>query len=234
MLHLQPRSDQSCIIQRMKEAPTQPDDRVSSSQEQSWISAARKGCGASARLLVEAHQDRLFAFVWRMVRHKDDAEELCQETFLRAFSALHSFDAKFRFSTWLFTIAYRLTLNQIRRRRDFSGDVDFGGVAERDADGNSPAGVCDELADGEAAAQLQSTIWSAVDELSGVQKAAVLLFYRESMNCQDIGEVLNIPAATVKSHLHRARARLKDALSERVGDSWGDVRLGALETSTCI
>ena len=216
----------------MKEVPPQADERLSPVEEQRLIAAARKGCGVSARRLVESHQDRLYAFIWRMVRDRDDAEELCQESFLRAFSALDSFDARFRFSTWLFTIGYRLALNHIRRRRDYSGEVDFSGVSADNAD-QELENVADEVANSDEARRLRATIWDAVDRLSEAQKAAVLLFYRESMNCQEIGDVLNIPAATVKSHLHRARARLKDALCDRLGENWEAVHFGMLETSTC-
>src|SRR5205814_133943 len=74
--------------------------------------------------------------------------------------------------------------------------------------------------------QLKKTIWDAVEHLSAPQRATVMLFYRESMNCQEIGEILNMPAATVKSHLHRARARLKDSLSETMESDWTQVRFG--------
>ena len=60
--------------------------------------------------------------------------------------------------------------------------------------------------------------------MSGPQRATVLLFYRESMSCQEIGEVLEIPSSTVKSHLHRARARLKKLLGEELVEDWSQVR----------
>lgn len=186
--------------------------RLTRRTEKRLIAQISKGCEASARELVEAHQDRLFAFVWRVLRNREDAEEVCQEAFLRAFGSLDSFSPEYRFSTWLFTIAYRLCLNLIRRRRALTGELDFAELPSRDQD------VSDRFAESEEARRLKDKIWEAVDRLSVPQRAAVLLFYREGMSCDQIARTLSIPMATAKSHLHRARGKLRDSLSGLVED----------------
>ncbi len=198
--------------------------RLSPLRERSLIESARGGCGESARSLVIAHQDRLHAFVWRMVRNNDDAAEICQEAFLRAFQSLDEFNFAYRFSTWLFTIAYRLCLNNLRRRKDYSGDVDVEAMAPlpRRQQGD-PVG--EEVANSDEARRMKRIIWEAVDQLSPPQRATVLLFYRESLTCQEVGEILGMPSATVKSHLHRARNRLKDVLSDEFAEGWSSLRL---------
>jgi RNA polymerase sigma-70 factor (ECF subfamily) len=80
------------------------------------------------------------------------------------------------------------------------------------------------LANSEEAKRLRDVIWEAVGRLAPPQKTAVLLFYAENKSCQDIGVVLGIPAVTVKSHLHRARARLRTLLSADLVDDWMAVR----------
>lgn len=197
--------------------------RLDQVRERQLIKQARRGCAKSAHALVEAYQDRLHAFVWRMVRDNHDAEEICQDTFLRAFSALNTFDDTYRFSTWLFTIGYRLCLNAIRRHKDYSGEVDFSGMSESGR-GESTENIAIAVANSEEAARLKKVIWDSVDRLTPQQRATVLLFYRESLSCQEIGEVLGMPAATVKSHLHRARSRLKDLLSGHLVEDWSVVR----------
>ena len=199
--------------------------KLSPHQERQLIEGARCGSVQCAHSLVAAYQDRLHAFVWRMIRNRHDAEEVCQDTFLRAFQALDTFDFTYRFSTWLFTIAYRLCLNLLRRHRDYTGDVDFGtlsstGVKEETSE------VGDQVANSDEARRLKTAICESVDRLTPQQRATVLLFYRESLSCQEIGEVLEMPAATVKSHLHRARARLRDLLSSHMADDWSEVRFG--------
>jgi len=182
-------------------------------QEAELIGQAQRGDTRSMRDLIDAHQDRLHAFVWRMVRNHHDAEELCQDAFLKAFAALDSFNKRYRFSTWLFTIAYRLCLNQLRRKRSLTGEMDFSLVSTEEED------VSEHAAQSEEAARLKKVIWGAVDQLSVPQRASVLLFYRQEQGCAEIAQILQLPVSTVKSHLHRARARLKDILEPAVADN---------------
>ena len=98
----------------------------------------------------------------------------------------------------------------MRRKRPLTGELDFESL-ERHAE--SPDTVTMET---EEAQQLKQVVWSAVAELSTAQRAAVLLFYRYSQSCQDIAQVLQLPVATVKSHLHRARARLRGTLESQM------------------
>jgi RNA polymerase sigma-70 factor (ECF subfamily) len=193
-------------------------DRLSRRAEQKLVSGAQSGDATAARDLVEAHKDRLFAFVWRILRDHHDAEEICQDAFMRAFSSLETFRPEYRFSTWLFTIAYRLCLNSIRRKQAVTGELDFSAMGAEGGD------TLEDLAQSEDARRLKSQIWQAVDQLSVPQQATVLLYYREGMGCQEIARTMQIPVATVKSHLHRARARLRDLLSD-VADDWSQVRV---------
>jgi len=186
--------------------------RLTRRMEKKLVNQACSGCEESARTLVETHQDRLYAFVWRILRNHHEAEEICQEAFLRAFSSLESFSADYRFSTWLFTIGYRLCLNHIRRRKSLTGELDFTAMASSEPDASY------QVAESEEARRLKNEIWSAVDQLSVPQRAAVILFYREGMSCDSIAKMLGIPMATAKSHLHRARAKLRESLSDMVAD----------------
>ncbi len=191
---------------------------LSKRKERRLVDGARRGCEVSARQLIDAHKDRLFAFVWRILRDHHDAEEICQESFLRAFASLDTFSQEYRFSTWLFTIAYRLCLNMMRRKPPLSGDVEFGtfSSSERSAD--------EVVANSEEAGRLKDAVWSAVDNLSVHQRATVLLFYREGLGCEEIGQILEMPVATVKSHLHRARMRLREVLTPQLSADWTALR----------
>lgn len=185
---------------------------VSRQYEKQLIERARARDASALRELVELHKDRLFAFLWRMVRNHHDAEEVCQDAFLKAFSSLDSFSVTYRFSTWLFTIGYRICLNRLRSKRMVTGDVDM--LTQSPSNGDSPSAI----AESREAGVLRNQVWQAVDRLSTSQRATVLLFYRHEMSCQEIARVLELPVATVKSHLHRARKRLREileTLSER-------------------
>jgi RNA polymerase sigma-70 factor, ECF subfamily len=191
---------------------------MSKADELKTIARARRGCGEAFREIVDAYKERLFAFVWKMTRNHHEAEDVCQAAFVKAYQSLNSYNENYAFSTWLFTIAYRICLNQLRKRRALSGDVDFSRV-----DGGRPDAAL-TLSGSEEARRLRTLIWEAVDKLSPPQRTAVLLFYSENQSCQEIGTVLGIPAVTVKSHLHRARAKLKTVLSAELVDDWMAVR----------
>ncbi len=175
-------------------------------QEKRVIARARAGDRSALRELVDLHKDRLFAFIWRMVRHHHDAEEICQEAFLKAFASLDSFSCQYRFSTWLFTIGYRVCLNELRRKRAVTGELDFASLPHANVE------VPATSLESEEAGRLKQLIWSAVERLSAPQRASLLLFYRHEFSCQEIARVLQLPVATVKSHLHRARNRLRELL----------------------
>lgn len=191
---------------------------ISREQERQLIGRARQGDRIALRELVDLHKDRLHGFIWRMVRDTHDAEDICQDAFLKAFASLDSFSSEYRFSTWLFTIGYRVCLNQLRRKRPVSGEMDFSTLAYEGVDEAS------ERIESEDAAHVRGVVWSAVDRLTPPQSAAVLLFYRQQMGCQEIARILQMPPATVKSHLHRARARLRELLEPMTERDWGCFR----------
>lgn len=179
--------------------------------EAKLVVQARKGRPEAFRQLVETYQERLHAFIWRMIRNHHEAEDLCQAAFVKAYESLDSYSDKYAFSTWLFTIGYRLCLNHLRKRRPIATDIDdsrLGSSEEFDS--------AQVVANSEEAEHLREHIWEAVDELTPAQKACVLLFYREGQSCQQIGDALEMPAVTVKSHLHRAREKLGIKLQARL------------------
>lgn len=182
----------------------QPD--TSKQREHQLINRSRAGDRAAMRELIDLHKDRLFAFIWRMVRDHHETEDICQDAFLKAFASLNTFSSEFRFSTWLFTIGYRVCLNRLRRKRGTSAEIDFTTMPSLEGS-ETP-----EFVTSEEAGKIRGLVWEAVDQLSPPQRAAVLLFYRHDFGCHEIARVLEVPLATVKSHLHRARARLREIL----------------------
>lgn len=196
------------------------EQRLTRLEEQRLIRSIKRGDPKAMRVLIDHHQQRLFAFVWRVVPNQQDAEDVCQEALLKAMAAIQSFDPTYRFSTWLFTIAYRLGLNTLRRRnKNVDADMDFNMFASTTEPEPS------DCLESEEARRLKDAVWSAVDRLSVAQKTAITLFYRESHSCQEIATVMDVPVATIKSHLHRARARLQELLEPALADDWKNLHV---------
>lgn len=185
---------------------TDKEGSISRQDEAQLIGRARSGEREALRQLVDLHNDRLFAFIWRMIRNHHDAEEICQDAFLKAFASLDTFSCDYRFSTWLFTIGYRVCLNRMRRKRPVTSDLEWSALPI-EVDNDTAASL-----ESEDATRLKEQVWAAVERLTVPQRATVLLFYRQSMGCHEIARILELPVATVKSHLHRARNRLREML----------------------
>lgn len=183
-----------------------PSPGTSHADEKALIRRAQDGDAAAMRALIDAHKDRLFSFVRRMVRDHHEAEDICQDAFLKAFRSLHTFSTKFRFSTWLFTIGYRVSLNRIRKKKSAGAEVDAATLSLVADDAGA------DRIESEEAAKVRERVWRAVDELSPPQRACIVLFYRQEMSCQDISRIVELPLATVKSHLHRGRLKLREML----------------------
>ncbi len=176
---------------------------------------------AFAELVIQ-YQDRVFNVIYRMCNRPADAEELTQETFLKAFERLGQFRGGSRFYTWLFRIATNLTISHRRRLRlvkfhSLNGPADDETSAP--ADVRTAALAARRVPSPEAAAMSRETaeqISGALGELGEEFRVVVVLRDIEDMDYAEISEVLDLPVGTVKSRLHRARGILREKLADLV------------------
>jgi RNA polymerase sigma-70 factor (ECF subfamily) len=162
---------------------------------------ARRGDAAAFDQLVLRFQRPVLRFCWRLLR-SPDAEDLAQDTFVRAFVHFERFDPERPVLPWLIAIARRLCLDVLRRRKVTAGlealPVSDQTVpsAERDASAREELGRLDR----------------ALDALGEGPREAIVLFHIEEMSYRDIAAALEVPMGTVMTWLHRGRAQLKAAL----------------------
>ena len=176
------------------------------SSEQAMVRKAKAGDGKAIEALIRAHQEALYAFMLRMSGRPDVAEDIVQEAFVRALRNLDRFDTRFRFSTWLFTIAKRLYVNSIQKHRPtYDSDV----VGEHHGAGQSPG---HQAAQSEMIQNVRDLIEVALQRLTPQQREIILLFHQQNWPITEIAGHLRMPEGTVKSHLHRARKRMKNAI----------------------
>ncbi|MFM9996962.1 MAG: RNA polymerase sigma factor [Phycisphaerales bacterium] len=165
---------------------------------------AREGSRASFDALVERFAPRLFSFLLRRVGSRQDAEDLTQETFVRAWRRLETYDPERRFSTWLFTIGVRLAAAHYRRRRPETGLI-----------GDQTDHGTDDASADAAARDSGSRLWRLAEEtLTRDQFSALWLRYAEDAGVEEIARVLGKSRVGVRVMLFRARARLGRRLEE--------------------
>ncbi len=171
--------------------------------EHSLIRRAKRGDDRAIEALVRAHQDALYAFILRMSGRPEIAEDVVQEAFVRVLRNIGRFDSRFRFSTWLFTIAKRLFMNWNQKLTPaYDSDTVDGraGVSPR------PDSV---TARDESMFNARRLIDDAIAALPRQQREIIGLFHQQGWSIADIADHLAMPQGTVKSHLHRGRLRMK-------------------------
>lgn len=182
------------------------------------VDRCRKGDLRAFEALVAKYQDRVYNMILRMCGRPADAEELAQETFLKALEKIGQFRGQSGFYTWLFRIAANLTISHRRRgglirfqslMAGDDGDGETLDLAPRLAVANTPPPEAIMMT-----AELSSRLMAALDGLDDEFRLAVVLRDVEEMDYSQIAEVLEVPIGTVKSRLHRGREMLKEKLSD--------------------
>ncbi len=180
--------------------------------DESLVALAVEGDEASFARLVRRYQRRLTAFLAQLVGDLELARELAQETFLRAWSALHRFDPQYRFSTWLFRIGHNLGIDQLRRRR-----IQTVPLIREDSDGDEielmvSDGGKDPLEHFENQV-LADELRQAINGLRPEYRELILLRHFAGLSYQEIADFKGMPIGTVKNKLFRAHTVLRNALA---------------------
>jgi RNA polymerase sigma-70 factor (ECF subfamily) len=165
--------------------------------------------------LVEKHQSLVINFCYRMLGNREDAEDIAQDAFLRAFAAIRSFQPRAKFSTWLLTIARNLTLNLLRNRRKRGRSVSSTGRFEEERQTVTLIPT-DDPGPGKVFLRKERAEWvhQALQELSDTHRGIILLRDFEGMTYEEIATTMGCRRGTVKSRLFRAREQLRERLLE--------------------
>jgi RNA polymerase sigma factor (sigma-70 family) len=183
-----------------------------SGEDADLIRRCLAGDQKACRDLVHRYQRQVFSVVIRVVRQAEDAEDLTQETFVRMFRALSRYDLERPFAAWLFTIATRLAIDQLRRKRVKTLSLNVaepGSTEERTIDVEDPGLKPDEIASN---AEEEIRTQQLIDSLPEHYRIMVLLRHQQDLSYEEIAEALNMPLGTVKARIHRARALLKERI----------------------
>jgi RNA polymerase sigma-70 factor, ECF subfamily len=150
-------------------------------------------------LLLPAFRRKVFGLAYSFLRDREAAEDVTQEVFIKVWRALPGFDGRASMSTWIYTIARNASLSALRARRPQSSLSDPQVMEAVDA--INPVPPADVIVD-------RAALMRLVDQLPTKQRQVVMLFYMEAQSHEDVATMLAMPVGTVKTLLHRARARL--------------------------
>jgi len=180
------------------------------SESEDRILAARvlDGDKDAFAVLAAKHRDAMYSFALRMLGDREEAYDAAQETFIRAYTRLDTFDQSRRFRSWLFAIAANICTDLLRRRGKPSISLDDSppiGVSAGDE--ASPADAIDKR-------ELQRTIAAAFQHLDRAERTVIILKHIHGFTYEEIAEMTDIPVGTAKSHTHRARRKLAELLQQ--------------------
>ncbi|RZL50913.1 MAG: sigma-70 family RNA polymerase sigma factor [Pedobacter sp.] len=178
------------------------------------INAVLAGETAQYAVLVKRHQRFVFTLAMRFAKNREDAEEVAQDCFIKAYRALGTFKQTSKFTTWLYTIVYTTAMTFLRKKRlDTQSINDDENILQIANAGN-------DFDAGNSAEKKSSYVYlnQAINMLLPDDAAIITLFYKGEQSLEEIGEALSMEPNTVKVKLHRARIRLKEKLQYLLKD----------------
>ena len=179
------------------------------------IAAAAQGDDDAFSKIVERYQKPVFNLCYRLLGNRGDAEDASQEAFMKAYRGLKKYDPQRPFLSWLLTIAFNQSVDQLRRRR--FALVSLEALIDR-SDRRSPSPEDAAVAQEEA-----ENVQKALATLSVTDRAAVVLRYWYDYSYEEIAETLSLTNSAVKSRLHRARRDLMEAWNAGIGEGQNEV-----------
>jgi RNA polymerase sigma factor (sigma-70 family) len=180
--------------------------------DQVLIKKALAGNEKAYKLLLERHKDAIFRLIVKIVHSQEEARDLVQETFMKAFGSLSSYKSEYRFTTWLYKIAANSCIDFLRKKRVDSLSLDRP-VETKDGE------VTIELPDWTyspeadlASKQKSISIDYAIDSLPLKYREVIIFRHKQDKSYEEIAQILGIPVGTVKARIFRARELLKKKL----------------------
>jgi RNA polymerase sigma factor (sigma-70 family) len=173
-----------------------------------YIGEVLKGKSNAYSHIVDRHKDNVFNLAFRICGNREEAEEVAQDSFLKAYRSLNGFRMKSRFSTWLYRIVYNTSISYLRSKKRGMISID-----------EYPATVKDFIAPGtpeEEAESIyrESLVNFALQKMSDDERALVTLYYYDELSSDEISEIMNISKSNIKVRLFRARKRISEIIEK--------------------
>ncbi len=167
-----------------------------------YIDKILKGDSNSYAPLINKHKDLVFTIAVRVVKNREDAEELAQDVFIKAFEVLSTFKKESKFSTWLYRIAFNMAVSKTRKKKLETSNLESEIIEKFSIDEIVPD--LQELSDEEQ----KNCVEKALKTLPYEENIIITLFYYDDKSIEEISEITNLSASNVKVKLHRIRKKL--------------------------
>ena len=174
--------------------------------DQYYINQILKGEVNAFSVLVKRYQNLVYTVVYRIVKNKEEAEEVAQDSFIKAFKSLKSYRGESKFSTWLYTIAYRKSLDAIKRNRRFM----ITELVEELSEGE--VGVVDNALSYLQNQERKKIISDSILKLPETEAAIITLYYLEEKSVKEIKQIVELTEDNIKIKLYRSRKKLYSIL----------------------
>ncbi|WP_298313433.1 RNA polymerase sigma factor [uncultured Aquimarina sp.] len=174
--------------------------------DQYYIKQVLEGEVNAFSSLVERYQSLVYTIVFRMVRNKEEAEEIAQDTFIKAYKSLSKYRGEAKFSTWLYTIAYRKSLDAIKKNKRFVATELIEEVSEGEV------GVVNDALSYLQDIERKEIISNSILKLPEEESAIITLYYFEEKSIKEIKEIVGLTEDNIKIKLYRSRKKLYSIL----------------------
>jgi RNA polymerase sigma factor (sigma-70 family) len=175
--------------------------------DQIYIDKVLQGDTNAFAYLVDRYKNLTYTVAMKIVRNHEDAEEVAQDSFIKAYSQLHTFKGESKFSTWLYTIVYRNSITKIRKKKITTTDIDSYIIENQKSDYDFPQ--IEAIKNGEQ----KKYITEAIDNLPEMDAFLITLFYLDESSVEEIEQITGLTKTNVKVKLFRARKKLLNELS---------------------
>jgi RNA polymerase sigma-70 factor (ECF subfamily) len=178
--------------------------------EQNIINQIIEGDTKAFAVLVDRYKDLVFTLAIRMLKNREEAEEVSQDTFIKVFKSLGKFKGDSKFSTWIYKVAYNTCLDRIKRNKRQMNEVGIDEFTEHQIK------TIDNALDKLETNEQQQSIQECLQRLPSEDSFLLTLYYFEDLSLEEISKIVNIEANTVKVKLFRARKKLASILKQRL------------------
>ena len=179
---------------------------MSQSKDQIYIDKVLQGDANSFSYLVDSYKDMAYTVAIKIVRNAEDAEEVAQDSFIKAFQQLRTFQGKSKFSTWLYTIVYRTAISKTRKKK-----IEITAIDDYVID-NYATDLSFSQIEGLKHEEQQKYVKAAIDQLPELDALLVTLFYMNDNTLDEIEKITGYTKTNIKVRLFRARKKLYKAL----------------------